>query len=562
MVCNRACGYNQVMKRSSLDPDEIFLDSSNLPSFNKQQFEGHIERPIARRTFAFLAGFFLLVGIIFLAQVMKLQVWQGEALAARSENNTLRHIPIFADRGVLTDRYGVSLAWNDQGQRQYIAQPGFAHVLGYISKPREEEIAEHNFFPDELVGRDGAEKIYNSRLRGEPGIKIEERDVRGETASDYLLEPALAGDNLMLSIDARVQSALATGMHNLISEGRFSGGAGVIMDTETGEIIALSNLPEYDPNILTRGEDREQISNYLNDKLHPFLNRAVAGTYTPGSIVKPFVALAALTEEIISPSKEILSTGQLVVPNPYFPDKPTIFRDWKAHGLTDMREAIAVSSDVYFYTIGGGAGGQAGLGIDRIKRYAHLFGLGELSGGPFPGEAAGVVPSREWKELNFNGESWLLGNTYHTAIGQYGFLVTPLQMVRAVAALSNGGRLLRPTLLAESEQAPSWTEIAGIDPADLEIIKEGMRLAVTEGTASGLNLPTLEIAAKTGTAELGTTKEQVHSWVTGFFPYRNPRYAFAVVMERAQRTNLVGATYVMRQVFDQLAITAPEYLEN
>lgn len=550
------------MKKPSLDPDEIFLDSSNLPSFNKQQFEGYIERPIARRSFHFLASFFLLVGIIFIGQTIKLQLWQGQALAARSENNTLRLIPIFADRGVLNDRFGTMLAWNDQGERRYIAELGFAHLLGYISKPRLEEITEHDFYPEELVGRDGAEGVFDLRLRGESGVKIEERDVHGGLASDYLLEPSLAGENLALSIDARMQLALARGMHNLISEGRFSGGAGVVMDVETGEIIALSNLPEYDSNILTRGQDREQINSYITDPLHPFLNRVVAGTYAPGSIVKPFLALAALTEELISPSKAILSTGQLVVPNPYFPDRPTIFRDWKAHGLTNMRQAIAVSSDVYFYTIGGGAGDQAGLGIDRIKHYAHLFGLGERPGGPFPGEAAGVVPSREWKKLNFNGEEWLLGNTYHTAIGQYGFLVTPLQMVRAVAALANGGRLLTPTLLAESEQAPSWTEIAGLDPADLQIIQEGMRLAVTEGTASGLNIPNIEIAAKTGTAELGTTKEQVHSWVTGFFPYRNPRYAFAIVMERAEHTNLVGATYVMRQVFDQLAITAPEYFQE
>lgn len=539
------------MKRP-LDPDEIFLDASNLPSFNKQQFEDYIERPVSRKTFYFFSGFFLLVGLVFIGQAFNLQLLRGEALAARSENNTLRQIPIFAERGILTDRFEQLLAWNDNGKRRYIEQPGLAHLIGYVSQIDGEE----------LVGRDGVEKIFNEQLRGQTGTKIEEVDVAGKNQSDYLLEPPVPGQNLTLSIDARLQSEVHRAITSLVSEGRFEGGAGVFLDTETGEILALTNMPEYDSNVLSRGSDRDKINGYLQDKNFPFLNRAVAGLYTPGSIVKPIMAVAALTENLISPSKKILSAGQLVVPNPYFPDQPSIFKDWKAHGLVDMRDALAVSSDVYFYTIGGGFGSQAGLGIEKIAKYAKLFGLGEKTGSEFPNEAVGTVPTPEWKKANFNGADWLLGNTYHTVIGQYGFQVTPLQMARLVSALGNGGRLVKPRLLAiQPGEVMTWDTIPGISIEALKIVGEGMRRGVTSGTAIGLNIPPVAIAAKTGTAELGTTKNLVNSWVTGFFPYNNPRYAFALVMERGKQTNLIGATAVMRQVFDWMKIYASEYFE-
>lgn len=549
------------MKRF-LDPEEVLLDASNLPSFNKQQFEGQIERPIGRRAFSWFTAGLLLIGLIFFGRTIQLQVVRGEELSARGANNTLRRQFIFADRGLITDRFGVELAWNDHGRR-YLAEPGFAHLVGYISKPNETEVEEQAFHPQELIGRDGAEKIFNSLLRGTPGVKIEEVDVSGRSHSDYLLEPPLTGENLTLSVDARLQSAFYRAIDGLLSEGKFVAGAGVMMDVSTGEILALVNNPEYDQNVLVAGEEREKINKFLTDERYPFLNRAVAGLYAPGSIIKPIMATAALTEKIISPDKQILSTGQISIPNPYFPDKPTVFKDWKAHGWVDLRHAIAVSSDVYFYAIGGGYGDQKGLGIANIERYAHLFGLGQKTGSQFAVEAAGVVPTPEWKRQNFDGAEWLLGNTYHTVIGQYGFQVTPLQIARAIAAVANGGYLVTPVLTAiEPGASPNWQLIPGLDNNHLQIVREGMRLAVREGTAVGLNMTDLAVAAKTGTAELGANKQFVNSWVAGFFPYDNPRYAFTVVMEKGSHSNLIGATYVMRQVFDWMRANAPEYFRN
>lgn len=542
-----------------LDPDEIFLDSTNLPSLDNQQFEGRLERPITKRVFFWFGWCFLLIFAAFLFKVGYLQLWRGPSLAARAENNILRHLPIFAERGLILDRFGSELAWNDP-DRRYTTQPGFGHLLGYITYPTPEELTTKAYLPQELIGREGVERAFNDYLHGTRGVKIEEVDVTGTLQSDYLVESPVEGESLNLSVDARLQTKLFTTINELVTErALFRAGAGAIMDIYTGELLAVTSVPEYDPNVLSQGR-AELIKPYLADPRFPFLNRVATGLYTPGSTVKPFFALGALEEAVIDPEKEILSTGSISIPNPYFPDQPSVFRDWKAHGLTDMRHAIAVSSDVYFYTIGGGYGGQRGLGIEKLEQYARRFGFGRPTGLTVWPEEPGTVPTPKWKAEKFNGEPWRLGDTYNTVIGQYGFQVTPLQLLRAVAAIANGGQLVTPTVAAiDSDRPPVVELIRGISPESFKVVREGMRLGVTEGTAKGLDTSAVALAAKTGTAELGAAKQYVNSWVTGFFPYEAPRYAFVVLMERGDRTNLIGATYVMRQVIDWLAATAPEY---
>jgi penicillin-binding protein 2 len=177
------------------------------------------------------------------------------------------------------------------------------------------------------------------------------------------------------------------------------------------------------------------------------------------------------------------------------------------------------------------------------------------------GESAGSIPSPKWKEETFPEDPvWRIGDTYHTSIGQYGFQVTPLQVARAVAAIANGGLLLTPRI--DRGYTPYGAREIAIDQAHFETVRAGMRDAVLGGTAAGLNVPYVAVAAKTGTAEIGVGKEYVHSWVTGFFPYDEPRYAFALLMEKGSRRNLVGATYAMRQFLDRLQVVAPEYLET
>lgn len=545
-----------------IEPDEIFGDALNIPGFKEEQFEGRIERPISKYVVAALSLFFLLAGGILTWRVWALQIKNGETYTQMSERNHLRQIPVFAERGVVYDRNRVELGWNtdkegrDFSARAYIPKDGLGHVLGFVSMPKLDQSG--RFWQTESIGLDGVEKFYDETLRGQNGTKLIEMDVTQNIKSESVIEPPKQGDNVTLSLDARVTEKLYQFIAALAGEVGFTGGAGVIMDVKSGEVLALTSFPEYQPNILAAGSDIKTIKTYTQDKQTPFLNRAVSGLYTPGSVVKPVMAIGALAEGVIDPLKQILSTGSISVPNPYYPDQPSVFKDWRANGWVDMRHAIAVSSDVYFYEVGGGYQGQRGLGIVNIEKYARMFGYGEKTGVDLPNEEDGTIPSPEWKAKNFNGDKWLIGDTYHTAIGQYGFQITPLQLVRVIAAVANGGTLVTPHVLKDGEFP---TKTISLDPSFFQIVREGMRLSATEGTGAGLNIPGLSIATKTGTAELGMSKNYVNSWVTGFFPYENPKYAFAVVMERGPRGNTLGGVYVMRQLLEWMQWATPEYLK-
>jgi penicillin-binding protein 2 len=333
------------------------------------------------------------------------------------------------------------------------------------------------------------------------------------------------------------------------------------MNAQNGEVLTSTSFPEYDSETLSLGNDSSLINSYITDKRKFFLDRTVSGLYTPGSIVKPFFALGALAEGIIDPSKKILSTGSISIPNPYFPDQKTVFKDWRANGWTDMGQALAVSSDVYFYTIGGGFGEQKGLGIANIEKYAKLFGIGTATGVDLPDEKGGTIPSPEWKLLNFKGEPWRIGDTYHTAIGQYGFQVTPMEMTRAVGSIANGGTLMTPHFLLGDTQKENQTTSVNLTKEDFGVVRDGMRQAVSYGTAVALNVPYVQVAAKSGTAQLGVNKNKVNSWIMGFFPYENPKYAFTIMMEAGPSTNGVGASSIMRQLLDWMSINTPEYFQ-
>jgi penicillin-binding protein 2 len=311
---------------------------------------------------------------------------------------------------------------------------------------------------------------------------------------------------------------------------------------------------------MTDASDADKIKKYFTDPSHPFINRLTQGLYTPGSIVKPIIATAALEEGTIDPLKQILSTGKLEVPNPYDKTKPSIFTDWKAHGLVDMRRAISVSSNIYFYEIGGGFGSQKGVGIANIEKYMRMFGFGSPFTGFFESKA-GTIPNPEWKAKNFDGDPWRLGDTYFTSIGQYGVQIVPLQELRAIAAIANGGKIIEPTIIIMPANFSASSTQLSLDDKNLQVIREGMRLGAMDGTGKALNLDFVEVAVKTGTAELGTTKEKVNSWNTGFWPYKNPKYAFVVMMEQGPRTNTVGSAYIMRQLLDWMHLNTPEYFE-
>lgn len=560
---------NNRRTRRNIDPDEIFLDSKNLPNFNTQQFEGRLEKSIPKRSIFMVGLFFLGVSLVFVWQIVNLQIIKGEAFFKKSENNTLTKRPIFAERGLIYDRNGTLLSWNtwektdinklSSPERSYHSSPGFGLLLGYVSTPAKDSSG--FYWQDNFIGKDGVEKYFNDRLTGTNGVRITEINVAGEIQSENMILPPEAGENISLSIDARIQMKMYEFIAQMAKDSNFMGGSGVIMDIRNGEILAMTSFPEYDGNVLSNGNDTKTINSYFTDKRKVFLNRAISGLYSPGSIVKPFLGYGALVEDVISPLKVILSNGSISLPNPYFPDKKSIFKDHGVFGYVDMRKAIAVSSDVYFYQIGGGFESQKGLGIVNIDKYSELFGIGEKTGINLGGEKEGTIPTPEWKTKTFKGDPWRVGDTYNTSIGQYGFQVTPIQMARATAAIANMGKLYTPHVTLADKSFESQVITIPVDEEKMKVIHEGMRMAVTEGTCLALNLPNIKVAAKSGTAQVGLGNTNTNSWIVGYFPYENPRYSFALVMERGPKAASGNATRVMSQIIDYMDIYTPEYLD-
>jgi penicillin-binding protein 2 len=555
--------YNNVF----VEPDEIFLDATNLPKFDKQQFEGRMEKPIPKRSIMFVGGFFIFIFIAFTARLVYMQGVQGNSFFNLSQQNQLSRDPIFAERGVVYDRNAVELAWNDVpsngepfSRRAYIAQAGFGHLLGYVGYPSTDSSG--NYWQTEFIGKDGVEKEYNDKLKGVNGTRLTERDVHGAvTVSNQIYKPT-PGENLTLSIDARLQEHFAEAIKKVMNESGYKGGAGLIMDIHTGEMLAVTSIPEYSSGVMSEGNDRKAINSYLTDPAHPFLDRAIAGLYSPGSIVKPYMAMAGLTEGVITPNTLIAAHGTISVPNPYDPAHPTIFRDYRAdNGVIDVRHALAYSSNIFFYNVGGGYQSQPGIGIDNIGKYLTMFGIAQPTGIDLPNEKQGIIPSPAWKAKVFNGDPWRIGDTYNTAIGQYGVQVTPVQMIRAVASIANSGTLVSPHIIKGDMSYESKKVKLTLSQEWFQVVREGMRLVVSDnlGTAKALNALPFKVAAKTGTAQIGVHNENLNAWATGFFPYDNPKYAFVVMMEKGTEVTAPGAAAVALDELTWMSQNTPEY---
>lgn len=531
-------------------PEEIFLDVSNAPDFDRARFEGRLEKALAYHTYVALALVLsAAIGVLFF-RTSYLQLVRGGTFAAQSAHNSLESIALFAPRGVITDRKGVVLAENVDrpggGVGRNYPLPEVGQIIGYVSYPKKDKSG--NYYDTNEKGVAGLEAQYNDLLSGENGQILIEKDAVGDVHSSGVVVPAKQGEPLKLALDATVERDLATAISSIAREKGFIAGGGVVMDVRTGEVVGIVSYPSYDPNVMSNGTPTDVIEGYNRSSGHPFLDHAVQGIYTPGSIVKPFVAAGALTDGLITPTTVIDDTGRLILPDPYHPGKNFIYTGWKALGLVSVERAIAWSSDVFFYTVGGGFQNQKGLGIDRLDYWYRQFGFGVLTGIDLPNEAEGLIPTPEWKKATLK-EPWYLGDTYFTAIGQYSTQVTPIQAARAAAAVANGGKLLTPQM--RTGQQPVSVPVAA-SPAMLAVVRSGMRQAVTSALAQALNLPYVSVAAKTGTAQTGTRNQYDNSWVVGFFPYENPQYAFAVVLERGPEGQGEQSVNVMRSFFDLL----------
>jgi penicillin-binding protein 2 len=544
--------------------DEVFLDASNIPAFNKARMEGTRELPISVRSVYMVGATALVFAFIFFGKIYTLQITEGANFSAIAENNSVDQTVIIAERGVVYDRNDEMLVWNDFDERgvydfpvrSYTDRLGLGQVLGYVSYPKKDKRG--FYYRTEYIGRSGVESAYDDALRGVNGTKIIISDARSDVVGEHAITSATNGEPVSLSIDAGLSEAMYQIISTSSAQAGFRSGAGAIMNIHTGELLALTSFPSYDPEVMADGYDVETIQSYNLDDRLPFLNKVIGGAYTPGSVVKPFVAYAALAEDIISPDKEIFGTKRIVVPNRYNPDNPSYFSDWRAQGIMTMREAIAYSSNVYFYTIGGGYGDQEGLGITKMAEYYRLFGLGSLTGVNIAQEQSGVVPDPAWKKEVFD-DDWRLGDTYFTAIGQFGFLTTPIQMLRAYSALANGGYLVTPHVI-KGEQSEKVD--LNLNQEHLKVVHEGMRKTVNfdGGTARAFDRKDVSIAAKSGTAEVGSGNAYVNSWAAGFFPYEEPEYAFILMMDRAPRSNALGATRIMGDVVEWMSQNRSEYL--
>jgi len=426
----------------------------------------------------------------------------------------------------------------------------FAHLLGYAGKIKAEEIKkEPDFYTiEDFIGREGLEKSYEQILRKTPGKMRIERDAKGNVVSKEIISLPEPGGSLVLYLDAELQKKVGEELEKKIKEVGAKGGAAVALDPKTGGVLSLFSWPTFDNNLFSKGISQSEWEELENNPLKPLLNRATSGQYLLGSTIKPLIASAALEEQIISPQKKISCQGQIQIPHQYNPEIVYTFKDWTVHGLTDIRKAIAESCNVFFYTIGGGYEDQKGLGPSKIKKYLELFGLGEVPeiDLPIPDWATGNLPDPDWKKENL-GENWWDGDTYNLSIGQGYILATPIQIANAFSAIANGGKLLKPRLVwkvLDSEKnligefKPEIVRENFIDSKNLQIVREGMRWAVTgqnspQASAVLLNQLPVSVAAKTGTAQISRKgcENCYNIWIALFAPYEDPKIVLVMTLE-------------------------------
>jgi len=415
--------------------------------------------------------------------------------------------------------------------RRYENGTYFSSVMGYTGKIAKDDLQKYpDYLMTDYVGKTGLETSYEKHLRGINGKQKVEVDSTGNVKKNLGTENPVNGSDLHLGLDADLQEEIESVLQKKLEETGTKTAAAVAIDPRNGEVLALVSLPSYDDNLFAQGISSEDYQKMLGDENKPMFNRSISGEYPPGSTFKPLVAAAALQEKTITPDTTVDCNGGIRIGSYNFPD-------WKVHGATDVRKAIAQSCDVFFYSIGGGAEGIQAVGIDRIKKYANLFGLGLTTGIDIPGETQGLIPDQAWKQGWF-GERWYVGDDYHCAIGQGFITATPLQLANYAAAIANGGTTYRPHLVdyikkidgSEEKVEPEVLNKNFISPSNIEVIREGMRQTVTSGTAQPLKDLPVQVAGKTGTAQFGGGNK-THGWFISFAPYDNPQIAMAVLVE-------------------------------
>jgi penicillin-binding protein 2 len=430
-----------------------------------------------------------------------------------------------------------------------------AHLFGYVGEVSDAQVADNSSLKSgDITGQSGLEKIYNGYLVGEDGARRVVVNSVGREIRTLEEDPPTEGKRLQLTVDFDVQKAIEDGFDAI----GLNGGA-IALDPSDGAVLGFTSRPAYDPNAFAAGIDRATWASLNTDRDRPLNDRVIQGRYSPGSTFKMAVALAALEEGIITPDFHVNCPGHA---NFYGRD----FKCWRfsrgGHGSIDMRHAIEQSCDVYFYTVANM------VGVDKINKWATALGMGVLSGIDLPNEVQGLVPSTEWKRQRMH-EKWYAGETISVGIGQGQVTTTPISMAVYMATLANGGTRVTPHLLKAVDDGSGWKPVPApppqgktpINPEHLQVIKEGMWMAVNDprGTGGNAAIPGHDVSGKTGTAQVisnqgkaaaGKTDRDLrdNGWFVFFAPRDNPQIAGVVFLEHGVHGG--NAALVVHHILD------------
>jgi penicillin-binding protein 2 len=446
---------------------------------------------------------------------------------------------------------GVSVRWPgleilSRTRRKYNYGHLLSHVLGYVSEANEAEMqADPTLSLGDFVGKQGLENRLDAQLRGTKGKRLIEVDVTGRRLSEEQQGEPKAGEETFLSIDLGLQQL----GHRLL-EGK--SGAVVVMDPDTGEVHALVSEPSYDSNMFTNGLSSAQWAALRDDPLHPLQNRATQSVYPPGSVFKLVIAAAALHYGLVDPKETVNCSGELALGS-------HVFRCWRhsGHGAVNFERALVESCDVYFYKLG------MKLGVDRMSEFAKACGFGSPTGIDLPHEKGGLIASKEWKLKRF-GVRWTKGEDLNMSIGQGYTVTSPLQVARYIAAVLNGGKLLRPALI--KGEAPQVTGRIPLTDEQAALVKRTMVATVEDprGTCRRALTPGVMVGAKTGSAQVVRLTDEMrrmgdsvpykfrdHAWMAGFGERGNKRFVIVAMVEHGLH-GASGAGPVVKAMLDAL----------
>jgi len=458
----------------------------------------------------------------------------------------------------LNDLPGVS--WGSKPQRNYQHTKSLSHIVGYVGDISQDEFTllyNKGYSKNSIVGKTGIEKQYDSLLQGTPGREMATVDVHGRKISDTpIVEPPKMGNNLVLTIDSDVQKLAEEALGDRV-------GAVVVLKPATGEILGMVSYPYFDSNIFSSDDSSIEYNKLRNDELKPLVNRAVQYSYPPASTFKIIMSAAMLQEKAFPSTTKIECKGYMQYGGRTF----HCHVHEPGHGWLDMKNGMAQSCDVYYWTIG-----RDYLGIDKIASYAREFGFGKSAQIDLPSQVSGRVPTAEWKFKTYN-EKWMGGDTMSCSIGQGFMEATPLQLANMIAMVSNGGTIYKPHLLKEVRDSetneviqtvkPQVLTQSTIDDAVWKEVQEALRYTVTDGTPQyPMHNKIVQIACKTGTAEVDGYKDSWHSWLVAYAPYDAPpedRICVATVVEACNKwewwapycTNIIIQGYFANQTCAQ-----------